>query len=44
MEKTADKAAQGLSIAVLRLEMSKVNLDNAFWQDLRCKAADLRSI
>lgn len=44
MEKTADKAAQGLSIAVLRLEMPKANLDNAFWQDLRCKAADLRSI
>lgn len=44
MEKTADKAAHGLSIAVLRLEMPKVNLDNAFWQALRCKAADLRSI
>ena len=44
MEKTADKAAQGLSIAVLRLEMPKANLDNAFWQALRCKAADLRSI
>lgn len=44
MEKTADKAAQGLSIAVLRLEMPKANLDNAFWQALRYKAADLRSI
>lgn len=44
MEKTADKAAHGLSIAVLRLEMPKANLDNAFWQDLRCKAADLPSI